>query len=112
MFDEQIGQYVDHVVRPEPAQRHHRQAFPAELVDDVEHPIFATVMRPILDEVIRPHMSAMLRAQPDARSVAEPEPPTSRLSLGNLETLPPPDPLTTDKLTCQPAWPSNAWIRR
>jgi hypothetical protein len=38
VLDEQVSQHVDDVVRPEPPQRHHRQAFLAELVDDVEHP--------------------------------------------------------------------------
>src|ERR1044072_5943171 len=66
MFDEQIGQHIDDVVRPEPTKRHHRQALPAELVDDVEHPALAAVLRLILDEVVGPHMAAMLRAQPDA----------------------------------------------
>jgi len=69
---EQIGQHVDHVVRPEPAQRHHRQAFSAELVDDVEHPELAIVVRLVLDKVVGPHLCAMLRTQPDARPVAQP----------------------------------------
>jgi len=32
--------------------RHRRQAFPAELVDDVEHPELASVPRLIFDEVV------------------------------------------------------------
>ena len=72
MLDEQIGQHIDHIVRPEPPERHHRQALAAELVDNVEHPVFAAVVRLILDEVIGPHVPAMLRTQPDARSVAQP----------------------------------------
>ncbi len=65
MRDEQIGQHVDHVVRSEPPHRHHRQTFAAELVDDIEHSEFASVVRLIFDEVIRPHMPAMLGTQPD-----------------------------------------------
>ncbi|MBB2185524.1 hypothetical protein HLH32_03845 [Gluconacetobacter liquefaciens] len=72
MLDEQIGQHVDYFVRSEPPQRHHCQTFPAELVDDVEHPISAAVVRPIFDEVIGPHVPTMLWAQPDARSIAQP----------------------------------------
>jgi len=66
MLDEQLGQHVDDVVGSEPPQRHHCQALPAELVNDVEHPELASVVRLILDEVVGPHMPAMLRAQPDA----------------------------------------------
>src|SRR5690606_9956052 len=93
MLDEQIGEDVDDVVRPEPPQRHHRQAFPAVLVDDVEHPELSAVVRLILDKVVGPHMPAVQRAQPDARPVAKPEPAALRLSLRHLYTLPPPDAL-------------------
>lgn len=72
MLDEQFGQHIDDVVRSEPPERHHRQAFPAELVDNVEHPELAPVARLILDEIVGPHMWTMLRAQPDARPVAKP----------------------------------------
>ena len=65
MLDEQIGQHIDDVVGPEPPQRHHRQALPTELVDDVEHSELASVARLILDKVIGPDMPAMLWAQPD-----------------------------------------------
>src|SRR3546814_8939151 len=68
MLGEQIGEDVDDVVRPEPPQRHHRQAFPAVLVDDVEHPELPAVVRLILDKVVGPHMPAVQRAQTDARS--------------------------------------------
>src|SRR3546814_12503931 len=93
MLGEQIGEDVDDVVRPEPPQRHHRQAFPAVLVDDVEHPELPAVVRLILDKVVGPHMPAVQRAQPDARPVAKPEPAALRLSLRHLYTLPPPDAL-------------------
>ena len=66
MLDEQIGQHVDDVVRPEPPQRHHRQTFAAELVADVQHPEPESVARLILNKVVRPYMPAMLRAQSDA----------------------------------------------
>lgn len=65
MLDEQVGQDVYDIVRPETWKPCHDQAFPAELVDNVEHPEFATVMHLILNKLIGPHMPAMLRAQPD-----------------------------------------------
>ena len=91
MLDEQVGQHVDHVVGPEPSQRHHRQTFAAELVDDIEHPELASVARLILDEVVRPHMPAMLWPQPYTRPIAQPEPTSFRLPLRHFKTLPPPD---------------------
>lgn len=42
------------------SQRHHRQAFPVELVDNVEHAVFALFVRLILDEVVEPDIPAML----------------------------------------------------
>lgn len=35
MLDEQIGEQIDDVVRPEPPQRHYRQALTAVFVDVV-----------------------------------------------------------------------------
>ena len=37
-----------------------RQAFMAELVEHVEHPVLATIVGAILDEVIGPDMIALL----------------------------------------------------
>src|SRR5262245_21252016 len=70
--DEQVGQNVDHIDRLELAGDTYRQAFMAELVEHVEHPILATIMGAILDEVIGPDMIALLRPQPHARSVGQP----------------------------------------
>ena len=42
-----------------------------ELVEHVEHPIFASVMGAVLDEVVGPDMIVLLRPQPDARSVGQ-----------------------------------------
>ena len=78
MLNEQIGQRVDHVVRPETAERYHGQAFAAELVADGEHPELAPVMGLILDKIVGPDMPAILWAQPDARPVAQPEAATFR----------------------------------
>src|SRR3546814_15052620 len=81
MLGEQIGEDVDDVVRPEPPQRHHRQAFPAVLVDDVKHPELPAVVRLIPDKVVGPHLPAVQRAQPDARPVAKTVPAALRLAL-------------------------------
>ena len=42
-----------------------RQAFVGELVDHIEHPIFASIVRAVLDEVIGPDVIAVLGTQPD-----------------------------------------------
>ncbi len=62
MFDEQIGEHVDDIVRTEPPQRHHCQALAALFVDDVEHSELPPVVRLILDEVMGPYILAMERA--------------------------------------------------
>src|SRR5262245_39138540 len=59
--DEQVGQNVDHIDRLELAGDTDRQAFMAELVEHVEHPVPASIVGAILDEVIGPHMIALLR---------------------------------------------------
>ena len=64
-----------------------------ELVDDVEHAVFPSVVRAILDEVVGPHVIAMLGPQPDARAVRQPQPAALGLFGGNLQPLSPPDPL-------------------
>jgi hypothetical protein len=40
-------------------------------------------------------MIGVFGPKPDARSVIQPEPPSLRLLLGNLQPLPPPDALDT-----------------
>src|SRR5215471_5228902 len=70
-----------------------------ELVEHVEHPIFASVMGAVLDEVVGPDMIVLLRPQPDARSVGQPEPAALGLLMGDLEPLALPetlDPLVVD----------------
>ena len=59
--DEQVGQNVDHIDRLELAGDTDRQAFMAELVEHVEHPVPASIVGAMLDEVIGPHMIALLR---------------------------------------------------
>ena len=45
MQDEEVGQNVDHIDRLELAGNTDRQAFMAELVEHVEHPILASIGR-------------------------------------------------------------------
>src|SRR4029077_2961151 len=92
-LNEEIGQDRQHIVRTEAALRHHREALPAELVDDVQHAVLPPVPGDVLDEVVAPDMAGPFRPQPDAGTVVEPEPASLRLFARNLETLPPPDPL-------------------
>jgi len=64
-----------------------------ELVEHVEHPIFASVMGAVLDEVVGPDMIALLRPQPNARSVGQPEPAALGLLRWDLQPLASPDTL-------------------
>jgi len=91
--DEEVGQNVDHIDRLELAGDTDRQAFMAELVEHVEHPVPASIVGAILDEVIGPHMIALLRPQPDARSVGQPEPAALGLLMRDLQPLASPDAL-------------------
>src|SRR5690606_35192039 len=91
--DEQVRQGIDNVSRVELAVDPDRQAFPGELVDDVEHAELPATVGPTLDEVVGPDMVGVLGSKPDARSVIQPEPAFLRLFLGNLQPLPPPDAL-------------------
>src|SRR5260221_12163748 len=49
--DEEVGQNVDHIDRLELAGDADRQAFMAELVENVEHPVFASIMGAVLDNI-------------------------------------------------------------
>jgi hypothetical protein len=67
--DEQVREQIDDVDRIQPALHPDGQTFSSELVDDVEHAIFSSIVRAILDEVVGPDMIRALRPQPDARAV-------------------------------------------
>src|SRR6059058_5876009 len=64
-----------------------------ELVDDVEHGVFACIMGALLDKVVRPDVVAALCPKPDARSVVQPKTSAFGLAGGNLQPLAAPDPL-------------------
>src|SRR5207247_11111955 len=91
--DEEVGQNVDDIDRLELAGNTDRQAFMAELVEHVEHPIPASIVGAVLDEVIGPDMIALLRPQPNARSVGQPEPAALGLLMRDLQPLALPDTL-------------------
>src|SRR5215831_18380965 len=59
--DEEVGQNVDHINRLELAGDTDRQAFMAELVEHVEHPVLASLVGAVFDKVAGPDMIALLR---------------------------------------------------
>ena len=95
--DEQVGKRVDHVDGFQLPSDPDRQAFPGELVDDVEHSEAPSVVGAVLNEVVGPDMVGMFRAKPDAGVLVAPEPPALGLLVRNLQPLASPDPL--DPLT-------------
>src|SRR5204863_2169020 len=102
--DEQVRQNVDDVDRLEPAGYADGQAFVSELVDDVEHAEFASIMGALLEEVVGPDVVAALGSQPDAGSVIQPQACALGLPGGDLQPLASPDPF--DPLVVdQPAGP-------
>ena len=64
--DEQVRERVDDVHRVQLPVHPHRQAFPGELVDDVEQAELASVVSALLDEVMGPDMVRVFRQQTDA----------------------------------------------
>src|SRR5262249_12367907 len=98
--DEEVGQNVDHIDRLELAGDTDRQTFMGELVEHVEHPIFASIVGAILDEVVGRDMIAVLRPQADARSIGQPEPAALGLLMGDLQPLALPDTLDPLVVDC------------
>ena len=79
--------------RLEPACHPDGKTFAGELIDGIEHPVFAPVMGAVLDEVITPHMVGMLGPQAHAGAVGKPQAATLRLFGRHLDPLTPPDAL-------------------
>ncbi len=77
--DEEIGQDIDHIDRLKPPVNPDREAFMREIADDVEHPVFLSLVGAILDKVVRPDMVRVFRPKPDARTIGKPEPTLLRL---------------------------------
>ena len=90
--DEQVGQNVDDIDCFELAGDTGRQAFVGKLVNDIEHPISASIVGAVLDKVVGLDVIAVLRP-PDARSVGQPEPASFGLFIGDLQPLASPDAL-------------------
>lgn len=90
---EQIRQAVQHILRRQSSPYVYRQAFPRELVNHRQESERPPVTRPGTYEVVAPDMIAPLRPQSNAGSIVQLQAPTLRLLGGNLQPLPPPDPL-------------------
>ena len=69
---EQIGQVMENVVGPKPPGHQDRQALPAVLINDGEHPEHLAIMRASLDEVVSPDVVLPTRTQTNARPIIEP----------------------------------------
>src|SRR5499427_9319306 len=111
--DGQIGENVDDIDCFELAGDTDRQAFVGKLVNDIEHPISASIVGAVLDKVVGPDVIAVLRPQPDARSVRQPKSAALRLLMGNLEPLASPDtldPLVVDEPAGLPQQPGDLAI--
>lgn len=91
--DELVRQDIDDVARSELSINPGGQAFPGELVDQIEHAELPLVVGPALDEVVGRDMVRPLWPQTDAGPIVEPEPTSPGLLLRNLQPLPPPDAL-------------------
>ena len=101
--DEQVGQGINHIRRVELPLHPDRQAFAAELIDDVQRSVGSPVFCSVMHEVVRPDMVNMPGPETDARSVIEPEPAFPRLLHGNLQPLTTPqalDPLVVQLPAC------------
>src|SRR5258708_11447492 len=85
--DEQVGQNVDDIDCFELAGDTGRQAFVGKLVNDIEHPISASIVGAVLDKVVGPDLIALLRPQPDARSLGPPQPSSLGFFIRNLHPL-------------------------
>ena len=93
--EEQVRQHIDDIGALELAGDADREAFPRELVDDIEHPERSAIMRAVVYEVVRPDVVRPFGAQPNARAVIQPKPFALRLFGGNLQPFTLPDSLNT-----------------
>ena len=98
--DEQLGQNVDDIDCFELAGDTGRQAFVGKLINDIEHPISASIVGAVLDKIVGPDVITVLRPQPDARSVGQPEPASFGLFIGDLQPLASPDALDPLVVDC------------
>src|SRR5690242_441503 len=77
--DEQVREHVDDLDRGALPAHSDDQAFTHELVNDVEHPELAAILRAILDEIVAPDVAGILRSQPDAGSIIRQRPTSTNM---------------------------------
>ena len=77
--NELIRKSVDDIHRVEFALNPDRQAFPCELINQVQRSKRPPIIRAAMHEVIRPDMVRMLSPEPDARPIVEPQAAPFRL---------------------------------
>ena len=92
MLDEQVGQALQHIVRPQPSRHHDGQAATGKLVDHAQHAERPAILGPILHEVVRPDVVGPLGPQPYTRPVVEPQTASFGLLLRHFKPFPAPDP--------------------
>ena len=87
-----LAQDLDHVLRLQLPFGPDRQALSRELVDHLEHPDGASVVRLIGHEIVRPDVVSMLRSQSDTRAISKPKPASLGSLSPHLQSLLTPDP--------------------
>ena len=88
-----VCQRTDHLGAWPTSLASNHQTLPGVLIDQVQHPYRAAVVRLGADEVITPHMVLVLRSQPHTRSIVEPQAVPCFLFLWNLQPFATPDSL-------------------
>ena len=71
-LNDQIKQHLQHILGSYLVRYLDAQAFPAVLVDDVQHPQGFAITCPGHNEVIAPDMVPVFRPKPDARTIIQP----------------------------------------
>ena len=88
-----VGQRAHHSgARPTSLATDH-QALSGVLIEQVQYPRCATILRSGAHEVVAPRMVPALRPEPNAGSIVEPQTPPRRLLLRNLQPFATPDAL-------------------
>jgi hypothetical protein len=83
---------VEHVIGSHPSFDINGQTFPRVFVHNGKELDRSPIFGPGRHEVVRPYMIRMLRSQSDTGAISEPEPPTRRLFLWDLQAFAPPNP--------------------
>lgn len=72
VFEEEICQYEDHILRENSSRDETHQAFSRVLVDNVEDPKGPAISGPIGYEIVGPDVVSMSGPKPDARAIGKP----------------------------------------